>query len=137
MLSQGSSTTSMTASIQSHFEIKWLEIAIEHERTALDARDRSIAARDGSPEMGQAFDDELRAAAFSDVKRSGQIIETLKRALDAGKSTNSWQTAIRKLFSMRDTLVHFRSDAHETRPHPTGKADVSLENATFTVEAAT
>src|SRR4051794_30045741 len=96
-----------TIRIKSNFDIKWFQIALDHESAALDARDRAIAAPDGSGEMGQAFDDELKAAMVAiaassfaidamyttlwdmldsaarptfaqGVKRPGRIVETFK-----------------------------------------------------------
>ena len=113
----------VTIKITSNFDIKWFQIAVEHERAALEARDRAIAAPEGSREMGEAFDDELKAAmvaiaacAFAidamytklydmlepsarptfsdDAKRPGRIVETLKLALDVGKRGLEWQNTI-------------------------------------------
>lgn len=156
---------SITAKIKSNFDIKWFRIALEHERAALEARDRAEAAAEGSQEMGRAFDDELRAAmvaiaaaAFAidalyatvndmldaaqrptfarGVKRPGRIVETLKRALELGKLGAEWQTKVPGLFDLRDELVHFEGEFHEGALHPTGKSNVSIENVRYTAEAA-
>jgi hypothetical protein len=149
--------------LTSNFDVKWFQISLEHERAALDARDRAIAAADGSSEMGAAFDDELKAAmvaiaasAFaidamytklSDMldpadrprasDRVGFIVETLKAALELGKRGHAWQSSIPGLFEQRDELVHFRGKPYESRMHPTGKSAVSRENVTYTAEAMT
>jgi hypothetical protein len=159
----GASGGAIRALITSNFDIKWFRIALEHERAALDARDRAIAAPDGSTEMGQAFDDELNAAmvaiaasafaidaiytTLSDKlgpderprasDRVGYIVETLKVALDLSKRSQTWQSMIPALFDQRDELVHFRGRPYESVMHPTGKSGVSRENVTFTAEAAT
>jgi hypothetical protein len=39
-----------------NFDIKLFEIAVEHEREALEARARAGASEDGSNEMAQAFE---------------------------------------------------------------------------------
>jgi hypothetical protein len=147
--------------VTSHFEIKWFQIAIEHERAALEARDRADAARDDT-EWGVAFDDELKAAmvaiaasAFaidamhrtlddmlaptdrSRAKGEGRIVETFKIALELDKGGQEWQSSIHALFKQRGALVHFRGKPHETVMHPTGKFNVSRETATYTAEATT
>jgi hypothetical protein len=149
------------AFITSNFDIKWFQIALEHERAALEARDRAIAAPDGSQEMGEAFDDELKAAMVAIAAsafaidamytklndmlnpadrvragdRIGRIVETLKIALALGKRGQAWQKSIRALFKQRDELVHFRGKPYESMMHPTGKSAVSRENVTYTAEA--
>jgi hypothetical protein len=159
--SASASAPSVTAFITSNFDIKWFQIALEHERAALEARDRAIAAPDGSQEMGEAFDDELKAAmvaiaasAFaidamytklSDMldpadrarasDRVGYIVETFKVALDLGKRGLERQSSIPALFEQRDELVHFRGKPYESMMHPTGKSAVSRENLTYTAEA--
>jgi hypothetical protein len=109
MLVHARSIGTPTVKISSNFDTKWFLIAVEHEQAAIEARARAVAAPDGSSEMGQAFDDELRAAmvvvaaaAFAidalydkvnsmldpnvrppfseDSKRSGRIVETFKVA---------------------------------------------------------
>jgi hypothetical protein len=153
------------AFITSNFDIKWFQIAVEHERAALEARDRAEATED-SHEFGVAFDDELKAAmvaiaacAFAidamytqlsdmlepsqrrtfreSVKRPGRIVETFKAALELGKRGLEWQTSIPALFEQRDELVHFRGKPYEAVMHPTGKSNVSRENVTYTAEATT
>ena len=47
--------------IRSNFDIKWFQIAVAHERAAVDARKRAEAAAEGSTDMAEAFDDELQA----------------------------------------------------------------------------
>jgi hypothetical protein len=147
--------------IKSNFDVKWFAIALEHEIAALEARDRAEAAPEGSPELGAAFDAELRAgmvalaaAAFaidalytklSDMldpddrvrarDRAGYVVETLKTALDIGKLGQAWQTSIPALFDERDALVHLRGDLHRAGLHPTGKAYVSHETVRYTVES--
>lgn len=154
----------VTIQIKSNFDIKWFRIALDHERAAIDARNRAIAAPEGSREMGEAFDDELKAAmvaiaasAFAidamystlwdmldasarptfgeGVKRPGRIVETFKVALELGKRGHEWQSSIPALFDQRDELVHFRGRSYEAMMHPTGKSNVSRENLTYTVEA--
>lgn len=149
--------------MRSNFDIKWFQIAVTHERAAIEARERAAAAPDGSKEMGEAFDDELQAtmvvvaaAAFSinalyvkldelldeEVRcraegLTGRIVETLKTALDLGKRGARWQESIPELFVLRGELVHFRGKDHESQPHPTGKSNVSMESSVYTVERAT
>jgi hypothetical protein len=161
-----SGKVTITVRVQSNFDTKWFQIALEHERAALEARARAVAAEDGSSEMGQAFDDELRAAmvaiaaaAFAidalyvkvsgmlapaehprfdeGVKRAGRIVETLKVALELGARAQHWQRAIPELFDLRDDLVHFEGQPYETEPQPTGKSNVSRESVIFTAGAAT
>jgi len=156
----------ITITVSSNFDTKWFVIAVEHERAAIAARKRAVATPDGSAEMAQAFDDELRAAMvaiaaaafaidalyekinalldpelrphFSDaVKRSGRIVETLKAALDLGKRAQVWQTEIPRLFALRDDEVHFESSFHPAEPHPTGTSNVSRENLIYSAEEAT
>jgi hypothetical protein len=158
-----STAGSITVRMRSNFDIKWFQIAVNHERAAIEARQRAVAAPDGSKEMAEAFDDELQAtmvvvaaAAFAIdalyVKvdellpeearcragsRVGRIVETFKTACDLGKRTAKWQESIPELFALRDELVHFRGEDHESQPHPTGKSHVSMENSVYTVERAT
>jgi hypothetical protein len=49
-------TVSVQIRIRSNFDIKLFEIAVEHEREALEARARAGASEDGSNEVAQAFD---------------------------------------------------------------------------------
>jgi hypothetical protein len=127
------------ALIQSNFDVKWFQIAVAHERVAIEARKRAMAAPVGSKEMGEAFDEELQAtmvvvaaAAFaidalyvkvdellgpaerSSAKssRAGRIVETFKLALDLGKLGAEWQESI----DLRDELVHFSINRSHTRP---------------------
>jgi hypothetical protein len=149
--------------IRSNFDIKWLQIAVTHERGAIEARERAVAAPDGSQEMAEAFDDEMQAtmvvvaaAAFAinalylkvdelldEPKRSrakrltGRIIETFKTAFVLGKRAAEWQKSILELFALRRELVHFRGEDHESQLHPTGKSHVSMESSVYTVERAT
>jgi hypothetical protein len=150
--------------MRSNFDIKWFQIALAHEQQAIEARARAVTAADGSQEMGEAFDEELQAtmvvvaacafaidalyekinelldpAERSTAKssRPGRIAETFKLALDLGKRGQELQESIPKLFKLRDELVHFRGEDHESQPHPTGKSNVSKENSVFTVELAT
>lgn len=150
--------------LSSNFDIKWFQIAVAHERAALGAREGVMAAPDGSQEVGEALDDELQAAmvvvaaaAFaldalyvkvdelldpaerSQAKssRAGRIAETFKAAFDLGSLGGKWQTEIPALFDLRDEVVHFRSELHESQPHPTGRSNVSRENTVYTVERAT
>ena len=137
------------AQITSNFDTKWFQIAVDHERTALDARDRAIATPEGSREMGQAFDDELRAATvaiaacafaidamytkLSDMldpsdrarasDRVGYIVETFKIALDLGKRGIKWQSSIPALFDQRDELVQFRGKPFEAGDAPDGQVE--------------
>jgi hypothetical protein len=53
-------TSGVTVKMSSNFDIKWFQIAVEHEQAAIAARAEALAAPDGSSEMAQAFDDELR-----------------------------------------------------------------------------
>jgi hypothetical protein len=159
----GASVGAVRVLIRSNFDLKWFRIAVEHERAALEARDRAVAAPDGSPEMGEAFDDELRAAmvtvtaaAFAidalyhtiddlltEAERSrakrdvGRIVETFKNTLELGGRGQAWQASIAALFALRGDLAHFRGEDHEPQPHPTGKSNVSLENVIYTAEEAT
>ena len=116
----------VVAKIASNFDIKWFQIAVEHEQAALDAVARADAAPDGSREMGEAFDDELRAgmvvvaasafaidALYEKInsllepaarpsfspggKRPGRIVETFKAALELRKRAPAWQTEIPRL----------------------------------------
>ena len=124
-----------------------------------------MAAPDGSQEVGEALDDELQAAmvvvaaaAFaldalyvkvdelldpaerSQAKssRAGRIAETFKAAFDLGSLGGKRQTPRSPaLFDLRDEVVHFRSELHESQPHPTGRSNVSRENTVYTVERAT
>jgi hypothetical protein len=152
--------------ISSNFDIRWFRIAVEHEQAAIEARARAVAAPDGSTEMAEAFDDELRAAmvavaaaafaidalyekvtamlessarpCFSQgAKRPGRIVETFKVALDLGKRAAAWQSEIPRLFELRDDEVHFRASVNPSEPHPTGKSNVSRENLIYTCEEAT
>jgi hypothetical protein len=148
--------------MRSNFDIKWFQIALTHERIAIEARERAVAAPDGSQEMGEAFDDELQAtmvvvaatafaidalyvkvdelldeAARSRAERlTGRIVETFKTAFDLRKLGAEWQKSIPKLFVFRGELVHFRGEDHESQPHPTGKSNVSMESSVYTVERA-
>jgi hypothetical protein len=152
--------TGVTIRITSNFDTKWFQVALEHERAALEARDRAIAAPDGSGEMAKAFDAELMAAmvaiaasafaidalytTLSDMldpadrvrakDRVGTIVETFKVALELGRRSQKWQTSIPALFDQRDELVHFRGKPYEAMMHPTGKSNVSRENVTYTAE---
>jgi hypothetical protein len=149
--------------MRSNFDIKWFQIAVAHERAALEARERAVAAPDGSTEMAEAFDDELQATMvvvaaaafaidalyvkvdelFDPVVRSrakgrvGRIVETFKIAFELGKPGVEWQKSIPALFDLRDELVHFRGEDHESQPHPSGKSHVSMENSVYTAEKAT
>jgi hypothetical protein len=151
------------ALILSNFDTKWFQIAVAHERAARSAREDAIAAPDGSREMGEAFDQEMQAAmvvvaaaafaidalyvkvnemldpaARSYAKgRIARIVETFKTAFELNKRTAKWQNDISVLFDLRGELVHFRGEAHESEPHPTGKSNVSRENSVYTVERAT
>jgi hypothetical protein len=156
----------LTIKVSSNFDTKWFVIAVEHERAAIAARARAVAAPDGSSEMAQAFDDELRAAMvaiaaaafaidalyekidamleqevrprFGDgVRRSGRIVETFKVALDLGRRAHAWQTEIPRLFDLRDDEVHFEASLNDSEPHPTGKSNVSRENLIYSAEEAT
>ena len=69
-------------------------------------------------------------------RRAGSIVETLKVALDLGKLAQTWQKSIPELVGLRNELVHFRGEDHESQPHPTGKSHVSRESSFFTVERA-
>ena len=51
----------LTVRIASNFWIKWAEVALEHAGAAKGARQRAIDAEAGSQEMGEAFDDEMKA----------------------------------------------------------------------------
>jgi hypothetical protein len=150
-------------SVTSLFEIKWFVIAVEHERAALEARARAVAAPDGSTEEGVAFEEELKAAmvavaaaAFAidamyvkvhDLlepaeravasNRVGFIVRTFEVALALGGRTQPWQRRIPALIDLRDKAVHFRGLPSEPQPHPTGKSNVSLENIIYTAEKAT
>jgi hypothetical protein len=141
---------------------QWFQIAVAHERTAIEARQRAVAARDGSQKMGEAFDDELQATmvvvaatafaidalyvkvdelldepARSRAERlTGRIVETFKTAFALGRRGAEWQKSIPKLFAFRGELVHFRGEDHESQPHPTGKSHVSMESSAYTVERA-
>lgn len=150
--------------MRANFDMKWFQVAALHLRVAQEARKRAEAAEDGSSEMGEAFDDELRAtmvvvaaAAFAidalyvkleelldpaqrtraRSNRVGRIVETLKVALKLGKRTARWQRVIPELFDLRDELVHFRAEDHPPQPHPTGKSHVSRESSFYTLEKAT
>ena len=150
--------------ISSNFDLKWFEIAVEHERAALAARERAVAATDGSSEMGQAFNDEQKAAmvtiaasAFAldalyvklndlldpasrspaKENRIGQIVETFKLALDLGKRTQEFQASVPALFKLRDEALHFQAKPNEPQMHPTGKSNVALEAIVYRAERAT
>lgn len=149
--------------IRSNFDMMWFKVAAAHCRAAQEARERAEASADGSPEMAQAFGDELEAtmvvvaaAAFAIdalyVKvdelldptertrargRVGRIVETFKIALTLGKRGARWQESIPELFDLRDELVHFRAEDHPPQPHPTGKSNVSRESSFYSLEKAT
>ena len=159
---RGLTLRSMSVLMSSNFDIKWFQVAVTHERAALEARERAVAAPDGSQEMAEAFDDELQATmvvvaatAFAinalyvkvdelldEAVRSrakgltGRILETFKNALDLGKRGAEWQKSIPELFRLRGELVHFRSEYYESQPHPTGKSNVTMESSVYTVERA-
>ena len=65
-----------------------------------------------------------------------RVVETLKTSLDLGNRTDRWTKSIKELFDLRDELVHFRGVDREPQPHPTGKSQVSVESALYTVERA-
>jgi hypothetical protein len=150
--------------LQSNLDTTWFRIAVEHEHAAIEARGQALAALPGSPEMGDAFDAELRAsmvavvaaafaidAMFTKVAdllggaaarskraaRVGEVIETFKRAIDLGNRTQRWQTEIAELFCWRGNIVHFRGTPTPGLPHPTGMATVTGEAATYTAGRAT
>jgi hypothetical protein len=104
----------MEVRLRHNLDLTWFRIAVEHERTALDARSRG------------AIDDEMRAAMVAVVSsafaidamgakiaellgpatphvegRIGLLVETYKVGLDLGPRTQAWQAAIKKLFKMR------------------------------------
>jgi hypothetical protein len=153
-------TASIGIAMQSNFDVKWFQIAVEHLRAAEEARGRALAAEDGSTEMAEAFDDETRAtmvvvaaSAFAvdalaiklgalledriEVKgHTPRVVETLKTALDLGNRTAEWQKSIPELFELRGELVHFRGKFHPSQPHPSGKSNVSREASVYSVERA-
>lgn len=45
-------TGSVQVTMRSNFDIKWFQIAVTHERAAIEARERAAAAPDGSKENG-------------------------------------------------------------------------------------
>jgi hypothetical protein len=153
---------SVTVQIASNFWMKWLEIAAEHARIAREARARAEQAPAGSPEMGQAFDDELKASLVAVTasafaidawyiavqpmiptpqvgKKAGRdawVIETLKAGFKLGPAAARWGSQIKPLYRLRDGVVHHTSIFSEGQPHPTGLSNVAKENAVYTAEEA-
>jgi hypothetical protein len=123
--------------MRSNFDIKWFQIAVSHDRLAIEARERAVAAEDGSQEMAEAFDDELQATMVVVAAAAFAIDALYVKVDELGKRTAKWQEEIPELFGLRDELVHFRGEDHESQPHPTGKSHVSMENSVYTVESAT
>lgn len=162
MAPRGSVPAVITLLLQHNLEMTWFRIAVEHEQAALDARSRHEAALARSEDVGQTIDDEMRsamvaiaAAAFSIdamlVKvddlideserprvegRVDRIVETFKAAVQLGGRTQRWQCAIPALFKLRGGMVHYRGQATEGLPHPTGAVNISREAGTYTAEEA-
>ena len=68
--------------------------------------------------------------------RAGAMTELLKSRFDLGRFGAQWGKQIKRLFQLRVSAVHFRSEFFPPQPHPTGKSNVSSEQTIYTAEEA-
>jgi hypothetical protein len=68
--------------------------------------------------------------------RAARVSETLNAGFAVGPVAARWGRQLKWLYALRDGAVHHDSLFVEAAPHPSGKSNVSRENAVYTAEAS-
>jgi len=138
----------------------WLEIAVEHEERALDARVAAIEAKRTGGNIAEALETETKSAMAA-VVAAAAALETIGNNLDrfldmpvtapglAGRVAKvingvfgdvvpaALRDQMRWLVDLRNDTIHYRADWHAIDLHPVLGVPTTLVARVYGVEAAT